>query len=128
MTALRAAGYTPAWCEQQLAKWNYKLDEDDDAIDTIEAWIRKHRFNAAGKCCEALVDELTYLENNKDRMHYASHRASGLPCGSGPTEAAYKSVVKARACRSGQRWHPRGCRQHPDPTCACSKRTAPPCI
>ena len=42
------------------------------------------------------------------RTHYASHRASGLPCGSSPTEGACKSVVKARACRSGQRWHPEG--------------------
>ncbi len=32
-----------------------------------------------GKSCEALIDELTYLKNNKDRMRYASARDAGLP-------------------------------------------------
>ncbi|HJL14304.1 MAG TPA: ISKra4 family transposase, partial [Sandaracinaceae bacterium LLY-WYZ-13_1] len=56
----------------------------------------------------ALIDEVTFLENNKDRMRYASARAKGLPCGSGATEGACKSVVKVRACRPGQRWHAEG--------------------
>lgn len=107
-TALRAGGYTPAWCDQQLSKWNHQLDEDDAAIDTIEEWVHDHRWKMGGKSCEALIDEVTYLENNKHRMRYATARAAGFPCGSGATEGACKSIVKARACRSGQRWHPEG--------------------
>lgn len=107
-TALRAGGYTPAWCDQQLSKWNHELDEDDAAIDGIEEWVRDHRWKMGGKSCEALIDELTYLENNKHRMRYATARAAGFPCGSGATEGACKSIVKVRACRSGQRWHPEG--------------------
>lgn len=107
-TALRAGGYTPAWCDKQLSKWNHELDANDEAIDTIEAWVREHRHKMGGKSCEALIDELTYLENNKHRMRYATARAAGFPCGSGATEGACKSIVKVRACRSGQRWHPEG--------------------
>lgn len=107
-TALRAGGYTPAWCDQQLSKWNHELDANDDAIDAIEAWVGEHRWKMGGKSCEALIDELTYLENNKHRMRYATARAAGFPCGSGATEGACKSIVKVRACRSGQRWHPEG--------------------
>ena len=94
--------------EQDNQEIDADLDEDDGAIDEIEAWVCEHRWKMGGESCEALIDELTFLENNKDRMRYASARAKGLPCGSGATEGACKSVVKVRACRSGQRWHAEG--------------------
>jgi len=105
---LRAMGYTPAAREKQLSKWNKQLDEDDDAIDEIEAFVRKARWTYLGEACRKLIDELTYLENNKHRMRYASARRAGLVCGSGATEGACKSVVKVRMCRSGQAWKPEG--------------------
>ena len=50
----------------------------------------------------------TYLVKNNDRMRYATLRRAGLPCGSGATEGACKSVVTMRTKRSGQRWHDAG--------------------
>ncbi len=41
-------------------------------------------------------------------MRYASLRKVGLPCGSGATEGACKSLVMTRAKRCGQRWHDDG--------------------
>lgn len=41
-------------------------------------------------------------------MRYATMRAKGLPCGSGATEGACKSVVTMRTKRSGQRWREDG--------------------
>jgi len=41
-------------------------------------------------------------------MTYADFRRRGLPIGSGPVEAACKSVVKTRMCRSGMRWSREG--------------------
>ncbi len=41
-------------------------------------------------------------------MTYADFRKRGLPVGSGPVEAACKSVVKTRMCRSGMRWSREG--------------------
>ena len=53
---------------------------------------------------EALKREVTFFRNNKDRMEYKQFRDRGLPIGSGVIEAACKSIVKCRLCRSGMRW------------------------
>ena len=37
-------------------------------------------------------------------MNYAAFRQQGVPIGSGPVEAACKTFVKTRLCRSGMRW------------------------
>ena len=37
-------------------------------------------------------------------MPYATFRKNGWPIGSGPIEAAAKTLVKTRLCRSGMRW------------------------
>ena len=52
----------------------------------------------------SLLKELTYFLHNKARMRYASFKQEGLPIGSGPVEAACKTIVKARLCCSGMRW------------------------
>ncbi|MDF1547693.1 MAG: hypothetical protein P1P88_07710 [Bacteroidales bacterium] len=41
-------------------------------------------------------------------MDYARFIENGWPIGSGVIEAACKSVVKQRMCRSGQRWSRKG--------------------
>lgn len=48
--------------------------------------------------------ERTFFARNGHRMDYARFREHGWPIGSGPVEAACKSVVKTRLCRSGMRW------------------------
>ena len=51
-----------------------------------------------------VATERTFFENNQDRMDYRSFRRRGWPIGSGPVEAAGKTLVKVRLCRSGMRW------------------------
>ena len=53
---------------------------------------------------EALRAQRTYFERNQNKMRYAEFRQRGLPIGSGPVEAACKTLVKTRMCRSGMRW------------------------
>ena len=53
---------------------------------------------------DALNREVTFFRNNKSRMEYKRFRDRGLPIGSGVIEAACKSIVKCRMCRSGMRW------------------------
>ncbi len=53
---------------------------------------------------EDLRKEMNYFKKRKARMNYAYYRKQGLPIASGPVEAACKSIVKARLCRSGMRW------------------------
>ena len=47
---------------------------------------------------------IRYCRRNLSKMAYANFRARGLPIGSGPVEAACKTVVAARLKRSGMRW------------------------
>ena len=53
---------------------------------------------------KSLEKEQTFFRRNQHRMTYADFIRRGLPIGSGPVEAACKSVVKTRMCRSGMRW------------------------
>lgn len=47
---------------------------------------------------------IAYFRRNLAKMDYAGFRARGLPIGSGPVEAACKTVVGTRLKRSGMRW------------------------
>ena len=57
---------------------------------------------------EKLASAITYFRNHKHQMRYPRYRAQHLPIGSGVTEAACKTLVKQRLCRSGMRWLERG--------------------
>lgn len=92
----------------QMAKWLRGLDKDDTTIDAIEQFIDERLWLYAGKARATLIDNQTFIANNKDRMRYVALRKAGLPVGSGATEGACKSVVGFRTKRSGQRWHDEG--------------------
>lgn len=93
---------------QQLRRWNTALDTDDRAIDRIARWIAQQIHGCASEALSTLEAHWTYVVKNNDRMRYATLRRAGLPCGSGATEGACKSVVTMRTKRSGQRWHADG--------------------
>lgn len=81
------------------------LDHDDGARRVIRALDRaaaKHQLSKAA--CGEVARQRQFFVNNGDRMTYATFRARGLPIGSGPVEAAGKTLVKIRLCRSGMRW------------------------
>lgn len=52
---------------------------------------------------------VSYLVNNRQRMRYEDYRKQGLMIGSGPIEAAHRTVLQVRMKRSGQRWVDTGC-------------------
>jgi hypothetical protein len=93
---------------QQLARWNDALDRDDATIDRIARWLAEQIPAYTGDDLATLEKHWTFVLNNNDRMRYATLRAKGLPCGSGATEGACKSVVMIRAKGCGQRWHHEG--------------------
>ena len=47
---------------------------------------------------------MTYFRNQHHRMDYPSYRAKGWQIGSGPVEAACKTVIGKRMKGSGMRW------------------------
>jgi hypothetical protein len=62
------------------------------------------------KKLEAVEATVTYFTNNteKSRMNYFENVSANQPIGSGVTEAACKTIVKQRLCKSGMRWKDRG--------------------
>ena len=47
---------------------------------------------------------VSYLRTNRARLRYGLFRQRGLLCGSGPVEAAHRTLLPVRLKRSGQRW------------------------
>ncbi|MEM1220247.1 MAG: UPF0236 family protein [Bacteroidota bacterium] len=53
---------------------------------------------------------LNYFSDNAYRMHYDKYLEAGYMIGSGPIEAAHRTVVQKRMKLSGQRWSDEGAR------------------
>ena len=95
-----------AWYE----KWYDKLLEEDEAANgilrSIDYYAQQLKI-PKGRLTD-LEKEQIFFQRNQHRMNYADFIRRGLPIGSGPVEAACKSVVKTRLCRSGMRWSREG--------------------
>jgi len=84
--------------QRWYAKYRAVLLEQDDGVHAMRRSLAYY-----GRTCrrspsrrKALATEQTFFRRNKHRMAYASFRRRGLPIGSGPVEAACKSIVKTR--------------------------------
>ena len=84
----------------------HRLKHEDGTAESIIRSIDyyKHQRRFGQKRLEALATERTFFCRNKHRMAYADFQRRGLPIGSGPVEAACKTLVKTRLCRSGMQW------------------------
>ena len=92
--------------EQWYDKYRSQLQEHTDGaervIRSIDYYMKKLSLGQSRQA--DVLKEQRYFKNNKHRMEYARFLKNGWPIGSGPVEAACKSVVKTRLCRSGMRW------------------------
>ncbi len=68
-----------------------ELEKENEALKT--SWPR---------------DAVRYFKNHLSMMSYAEYREKHFPIGSGVTEAACKTLIKQRLCRSGMRWKDKG--------------------
>lgn len=73
--------------------------------ETVESNVAKLRHLSADERSKLVG----YLLRNRERMRYADYRKRGLMIGSGPIEAAHRTVLQVRMKRSGQRWVDIGC-------------------
>jgi hypothetical protein len=91
-------------------KWYHKLKFEKGAADGILRSMKHYqeakRLSKSRR--EDLKKQMVFFKRNKEFMKYYEHVANGWPIGSGPVEAACKSIVKARLCQSGMRWSNRG--------------------
>lgn len=75
-------------------------------LRSIDYYATKYNRNKTSQ--KHLNEERTYFKRNARLMNYATFRAKGWPIGSGPVEAACKTLIKTRLCRSGMRWTRQG--------------------
>ena len=96
--------------KQWYSKWKKKLKQDHDAADKLCRSIEYYlTVKPLGKQRKGETNkQLTFFKRNKKRMNYIDFINAGLPIGSGPVEAACKTIVKQRMCRSGMSWSRHG--------------------
>lgn len=93
------------WYTQKRHELKYSKNGVMKVIRSAQYYIA----NLNGKKAkENALKELNYFKKHKKMMNYKLHIDNGWPIGSGVVEAACKSVVKQRMCRSGQRWTRQG--------------------
>lgn len=93
-----------------FAKYADKLLKEDGAVDAL---LRSMQYHASVQRLAAprrkvVAAQRHYFLTNRAHTAYAEYRRRGLPIGSGPVEAACKTLVKARLCQSGMRWKVEG--------------------
>jgi hypothetical protein len=108
--ALEITESGPMERKRLLDSWKEQFDMQDWTIDAIERYLTERYRELPVERQRLLWEHLVYIANNKDRMRYVSLAVAGLPCGSGVTESAAKTVVNRRAKNSGQRWSADGLR------------------
>jgi hypothetical protein len=94
--------------QARLRVWTRQLKRSNTTLRRMLTWIRRalRRQEKLGKDVD--WSDLEYLRKRTKQMRYASMVRSGLPVASSITEGACKSLIAARAKRSGQRWRPEG--------------------
>ena len=102
------AAYGSATYDSQgwFRKWKERLLTERGAAEKVlraMGYLLK-TSKLKGERRKELLTARRFFRNNMHRMKYSWFHNRGLPVGSGVVEAACKSVVKARMCRSGMRW------------------------
>ena len=96
--------------KQWFEKYTTILIEEDDGaqrvLRSMDYFAKTRTLCASSQ--EAFNHQRTYFVNNASMMTYADFRRRGLPIGSGPVEAACKTLIKQRLCQSGMRWSCKG--------------------
>ena len=101
---------------EQLATVAPAADQPTDWLDAQKQQLLEGKSTAVEAAVRALPDSsepvrtrvANYLRANHERMQYAAFRQRGLMIGSGPIEAAHRSLLQVRMKRSGQRWSEAG--------------------
>jgi hypothetical protein len=94
-----------AWLEQ----WCHRLKHDVGAARRLLAEMEAFATESLNELTqEAFAKARTFFRNHHQQMNYAERVAAKLPIGSGVTEAACKTMVKQRLCKSGQKWKEHG--------------------
>lgn len=101
----QATGERQAWLKQKL----HDLKHEEGAAKALSRELQgASPGNNRTASLEKLISARTYFKNHWHQMVYPYALEKNLPIGSGVTEAACKTLVKQRMCRSGMRWKDQG--------------------
>lgn len=95
--------------QEKRKKW-----VEDQALLLRDNQVREVMKNVKRLACRSLSSKdakdklLRYYEEHEDRMAYKTFRDEGYMIGSGPIEAAHRSVIQQRMKLSGQKWSVNG--------------------
>ncbi|MFZ4626419.1 MAG: ISKra4 family transposase, partial [Rhodoferax sp.] len=98
-------GRRDAWLNALCSQRKHEPNGVQAILNELRA-INVQRWPVAR--AEILASCITYLTNQSHRMKYSAYQAAGMPIGYGVTEAACKTLVKQRLCRSGMQWSEKG--------------------
>jgi len=90
------------WLNERCHQLKHDYNAAHDIFNELKKFKRRRKLSAEVR--ENLLATITYFKNNLHRMNYAEHTENNLPIGSGVTEAACKTLIKQRFCKSGMRW------------------------
>lgn len=94
-----------AWLTQQC----HTLKHDENGAGVVLKELKRvARKKLSTETKEKVTNAVRYISNHLSMMNYAKCRRRCFPIGSGVTEAACKSLIKQRFCRSGMRWKDKG--------------------
>jgi hypothetical protein len=115
---LAGASYAFRESEAERKAWLYNVRHELKHTENAAQDILKQMEEQANKIKDKkkvsdvvkkkLSAAVTYFTNQLPRMNYYAYTAQKLPIGSGVTEAACKTLIKQRLCRSGMRWKNKG--------------------
>ena len=94
------------WLDDRCHKLKHNRTAPKKILKELKTFLRKRKLRRETR--ENLQAAIIYFTNNIHLMNYAEHVKNNLPIGSGVTEAACKTLIKQRFCKSGMRWKQAG--------------------
>jgi hypothetical protein len=98
-TRAHAQGYQ--WLQTACHDLKHKMGAASRLLLELTGW---KSLKLSQERMEKVKKAVTYFANNKNLMGYYSFVKRNLPIGSGVTEAACKTIIKQRLCKSGMKW------------------------
>lgn len=96
------------WLDDSCHRLKHESGGAVSILEELRGFTSNQGF--VDKDLESVKATATYFKNNteKSRMNYFENVSAKQPIGSGVTEAACKTIVKQRLCKSGMRWKDKG--------------------
>jgi hypothetical protein len=98
--------FGPGPAGRAWARRMHKLLKKPNGIRRVlnSAAALRSRYQLKGKNADAYYKAYHYLRERTRYLRYAAYKRVGIPCGSGVTEAACKTIYTQRLKLSGMRW------------------------